>query len=113
MTLDSTAQHMPTVMPSSDTRVIDAFTSPVRYIPQKRQPKKSPGFSVGTPRGMLEEAASLLIQAASLIAQAREADPRYRSALLSQIADASSDNADLAAAVARGMRAQRGARGHA
>ena len=89
------------INPAPSTRVIDAFTQPVKYRMKMTQ-RSHDGLAVGTPRGNIEEAAGYLLRSARLIAQART-NGAPRTALLDQIERSILENSDLAAAVARGM----------
>lgn len=84
---------------SHNTRVID-LQAPVRYTPDPRPSRVE--FAVGTPRGQIEEAASLLLQASKLISSTIEEHPRYSTALTAEIARDAARLADALIAISNG-----------
>ena len=88
-----------------DTRITD-LQAPVRYIPEQRRKITTIAddeFAIGTPKGILEEAASLACQAAARLAQIRRFEQRYNSLLMDDVSDSLLSAADTLAAIAKGM----------
>ena len=99
-----------TFTPHPSTRVIDAFQAPVRYRPEPRRKVGPLTLARGSIQARLEEAAGHLWAATQLLSSVGEDAPRYRTALLRQITESSSANAELSESLARGIRAMHGAR---
>ena len=93
---------------SPDTRIAD-LQAPVRYIPEQHQQRRKittvadDEFAIGTPKGILEEAASLACQAAARLAQIKRFEQRYHSLLMDDVSDSLLSAADTLAAIAKGI----------